>query len=205
MRESITGIASFESEQEETRSRGLGLTIGVIAALLVASLLVGGYTFLRRRHAQQVIAASAAEAPAVQARVPPKAQILVDEAMLKGDQTIIGGTVRNISNGDLTGLSVHLELKRRKNGATETASVPIAPPQLKPQQEGRYSLQLRSTEYSMVKLVALKSSSDSAMVAFTQLPGQKRPPEKLEPKVVGTRSGPADGFLNSPDNPARVP
>lgn len=206
MKESITGLTTFESPQQESRSRGLSLGLGVIAALLVTALIIGGYLLLRKRHAQQVLAAAQSQQPpSAQPKASPKVQIFVDEAMLKGDQTIIGGTVKNISNEDLTALSVDLELKRRKNGAVEHTSVLIAPEQLKPQQEGHYSVQLRSLDYSAVKLVGLKSG-DASMVAFTQLAGQKRPPEKPESKsIVVSRPGSPNGFLNSPDNPARVP
>jgi outer membrane PBP1 activator LpoA protein len=124
--------------------------------------------------------------------------------MLKGDQTVIGGTVRNISNEDLSALAVELELRRRKDGKAERALVTVEPSQLKPQQEGRYSLQLRSADYSSAKVVILKSG-ETTQVAFAQLPGQKRPPEKIESKVV-TRPGSSNGgFLNTPDKPMRVP
>ena len=206
MKDSMTGLSTFESQQQESRSRGLTLTLGVIAALVVTALLVSGYLILRKRHAQHLLAATQNQQPSTQPKAPPKVLILVDEAMLKGDQTIIGGTVKNISNEELTALSVNLELKRRKNGATEHTLVPIAPEQLKPQQEGRYSVQLRSADYSAVKLVGLKSGPESALVAFTQMPGQKRTPEKPESRTIVTgRPGSPGGFLNSPDNPARVP
>ncbi len=205
MEDIITGISTTETGAE---SRSLSRTlIGVVAALMVTAGLLGGYALLRQRHGQQVEAAKlAAAVPAPLPKGSPKAQIFVDEAMLKGDQTIVGGTVRNVSAGDLQNLSVKLELKRRKDGTAELASVPVTPQDLKPEQEGRYSLQLHSAHYSMVKLVSLQSGNDSALVVFTSLPGQKRPPEKIQGRtVVGGRSGSPDGFLNSPDNPMRVP
>jgi hypothetical protein len=130
----------------------------------------------------------------------------VDEALLKGGQTIIGGTVKNTFNEKLSGLSVELVLRRRKDSTIEQISVPIEPAELEPAQEGYYSLKLPAQEYSAVRLVNLRSG-DSNLLAYTSSLGQKRPPERIEPKVVivprtGSRGG---EFLNRPDNPARVP
>ncbi|HET6892251.1 MAG TPA: FxLYD domain-containing protein, partial [Pyrinomonadaceae bacterium] len=180
--------------------------------LLVTAALVAGYAYLRRRHSQQV-AAQALQAQQERAaqnvpapKGPAKAHILVDDALLKGGQTIIGGTVKNTSNEKLSGVSVELVLRRRKDATVEQTSVPIEPADLEPNQEGRYSLKLPAQDYSAVRLVSLRSG-DSNLLAYTSSPGQKRPPERIEPKVVivprsGSRSG---EFLNSPDNPARVP
>ena len=41
---------------------------------------------------------------------------MVDDALLQGGKTIIGGTVKNTSGEKLEGLAVELELKRRKDG-----------------------------------------------------------------------------------------
>ncbi len=185
--------------------------VAILAALLVTAVLVAGYAYLRRRHSQQVAAqalqtqqenAQNATAP----RGPAKAHILVDEALLKGGQTIIGGTVKNTSNEKLSGLSVELVLRRRKDATVEQTSVPIEPADLEPAQEGRYLLKLPAQEYSAVRLVSLRSG-DSNLLAYTSSLGQKRPAERIEPKVVvvprpGSRGG---EFLNTPDSPARVP
>src|SRR5438105_990626 len=126
-------------DQVEDRGRSVRLySIGLLCALVITGLVLGGYAMLRKRHAQQVLATAKNEQPpAVQPKGPNRAQILVDEAMIKGDQTIVGGTVKNISNDALPGLSVQLELRRRKDGKTELVSVPVEPSQLKPQEEGR--------------------------------------------------------------------
>jgi hypothetical protein len=183
----------------------------ILAALLVTAVLVAGYTYLRRRHSQQIAAQALqsqqekAQQNATAPKGPAKAHILVDDALLKGGQTIIGGTVKNTSNEKLSGLSVELVLRRRKDASVEQTSVPIEPAELEPAQEGHYSLKLPAQEYSAVRLVSLRSGDSS--LPYTSSQGQKRPPERIEPKVVIVpRSGSRGGeFLNTPDNPARVP
>jgi hypothetical protein len=208
MRATLLDSAIDDSAEEEKRSR-LRMLAGVLCALLVTGSVFAGYAYLRKRHAQQTLSAAqaAAGSSATQAKGPTKAEIYVDEALLKGDQTIIGGTVRNISGENLTELSVDLELRRRKDGAAQKQSVPVEPSQLGPQQQGRYSLQLRSADYSSVRLLALKGGTESSLLSYSSQPGQKRPPEKLETKtIIVNRPAPSkDGFLNTPDNPGRVP
>jgi hypothetical protein len=197
---------SDPSSAAQSRSRVL---LGVIAALVVTGLFFGGYALLRKQHQQKVIAAEREHAgPPVEPKGPPKAQILVDEALIKGDQTVVGGSVKNISGETLRNLGVDLDLIRRKDSGKERAVAQVEPAELAPNQEGRYSLQLRSADYITVKLVGLRSGTNPATVTFTAAPGQKRPFEKLEPKTtIVTRHAGAGkgGFLNSPDDPGRVP
>jgi CHASE2 domain-containing sensor protein len=184
------------------------MIVGVLVAILVTGSLFGGYLLLRKRHQQKVFAAAQAAAPKpTEPKGSAKAQILVDEALLKGDQTILGGTVRNISNENLSGLSVELDLVRRKGGQVERVSAPVQPAQLSPQQEGRYSLQRPSADYRGAKLVGLRSGDSLAQLVYVAAPGQKRPPEKLEAKtIIVGRPAPGKGeFLNTPDTPVRVP
>ena len=182
------------------------MAIGLVAALLFTGIVLSGYAYLRKRHEQhtQLAAAEYEKSLAGPSRGPVRAEIRVDDAMIKGDQILIGGAVKNISSDNLTGLSVDLELKRRRDGTPEKFSVPVTPVQLSAQQEGHYSLQVRSADYSNVKLVALKGSGDVAII-YNILPGQKRPPERLEPKEsVGKRPASRDEFYNTPDNPGRL-
>lgn len=194
-------------EEKQPASRKL---IAIISAIAVTAIVIAGYTYLRRRHNQQVQALAAqAQAQNDDPNVPKgpaKAHIWVDEALLKGGQTTIGGTVKNISNEKLSGIAVGLELRRRKDASLEQISAPIEPSALEPQQEGRYMLKLAAADYSSVRLINLRTG-DSSLIAYTTSPGQKRPPEKIEPKVVIVPRPPSKGgeFLNSPDNPARVP
>lgn len=192
--------------QDEKRSIGVMVLAGV-AALLITMLVFGGYTLLRKRHAED--SASLTPAAGKDAAKPPKALVLVDEALMQNGNTIIGGTVKNTSNEKLEQLFVELELRRRKDAFTETKLISLNPTDLAPQQEGRYSLQLRAQDYSSAKLIGLKLGSTQSPLPYTSAQGQKRPLERLESKTVivgGKPTGKQGGeFLNSPDNPARVP
>ena len=204
----ITDSVESELLREEKNSRGRQLLAGACAILFTAAVFAG-YVYFRNRHAR--LSAAASEPPKASAtnvpKGPARAHILVDEALLKGGQTIIGGSVKNISPETLAGLAVELELKRRTGDETERMNVAVNPDQLAPNEEGRYALKLPAQQFSSVRLVALKGGAESALLAFTSAPGQKRPLERLEPKVivVPRRSTGHGEFLNSPDNPARVP
>jgi hypothetical protein len=198
----------IESHQDELfvepkSSAGPKLLAG-LAALLVTALVFAGYTLLRKRHASSLV--SPRSASATEAR-PPKALILIDEALLQGGKTIIGGIVKNTSSEKLEELAVELELRRRKDAVIETRSIPLAPASLDSQEEGRYLLELKAQDYSSARLVALKAGPNSLPLPYATAQGQKRPLERLEPKtiIVGRPSGKGGEFLNSPDNPARVP
>ncbi len=193
----------------EEKSSGGRKLIAVLCAILVTVGFIAGYAYLRKRHSQQMLAsAGPAQQPQQTVRKgPAKAHILVDDALMKAGQSIIGGTVKNISSERLTSLAVSLELRRRKDAVIEQLAVNVEPPDLEPGQEGRYALTVQAQQYLSVRLVGLKAGSDSAPLSYTTSPGQKRAPERLEPRIViGPRTGSRGGdFLNSPDNPARVP
>ncbi len=197
-----------ESENEElfieaSESSGLKV-LAVLSALLVTALVFAGYAYLRNRHAQSALS----QQPAVQPKAPPQALIRVDEAMIQGSNTVLGGTVKNISNEKLNGLSVELEVKRRKDGTVEKKLVALNPGDLDPSQEGRYSLLLKAQDYASAKLTALHSGAVAAGVPYTLAPGEKRPLERMETKTVTVDKAPPgkrSEFLNGPDNPARVP
>jgi hypothetical protein len=178
--------------------------LAAISALVITALVFVGYAYLKKRHAQS--AASNQPAAVAEPRLPLQAAIEVDEALLQGSNTVLGGSVKNISSGRLNGVSVELELKRRKDGTAERMAVPLNPADLDPSQEGRYSLQLKAQDYVAAKVVGLHSAS--AALGYTLAPGAKRPPERLETKTITVgkpQPGKGSEFLNSPDNPARVP
>lgn len=135
------------------------------------------------------------------------ALITVDEALLKGGTTTLGGTVKNTATEPMGPLSVELELKRRTGGGTDTKLVTLQPSQLVPQQEGRYSLQVKAQDYGSARVVGLRAGADSASIPYTTAQGQKRPLERLESKsvLVDKPRSKAGGFLNTPETPARVP
>jgi hypothetical protein len=190
---------------EATESSGLKVAAAV-AALLITAIVFAGYAYLRKRQAQS--AAPTQQAAIVSPKAPAQALILADEALLQGTNTVLGGSVRNISNGKLSALSVELELKRRRSDTTERKQVPLTPADLDTSQEGRYSLQLKAQDYISAKVVALHTGSENAVVPYTLAQGDKRPQEKLETKTIKidkSAPGKRSEFLNSPDNPARVP
>ncbi|MDQ2975870.1 MAG: hypothetical protein M3R69_10730 [Acidobacteriota bacterium] len=182
--------------------------LGAGLAVLITAGLFLGYTALRKRHQQNNAAQVIAGTPQTgEPKKPPKALVLVDDALLQGGKTIIGGTVRNTSPEKLGDVSVELELKRRKDGVGEKRLVALEPAHLEPQQEGRYSVQLKAQDYGSARLVALRVGPDSLPLPYATAQGQKRAPERLESKTVTVekRSSKGGAFLNSPDNPAHVP
>jgi hypothetical protein len=188
-------------------STGLKI-IALVAAIAVAALLLGGYFYLRQRHAEETRVAGSNAVAEPAPRKPPKAMILVDEATIGGGKTTLAGTVRNTSRENLAGLQVELELKSRKGAGPEKRLVKLEPADLQPEQEGRYSLQLRAQDYASARLVALRSGADMASVPYTTGQGQKRQPERLESKTITVDKPPPgkrNEFLNTPDSPARVP
>ncbi|MDQ6652533.1 MAG: hypothetical protein M3Y84_07295 [Acidobacteriota bacterium] len=200
----ITDSHEHELFSEPKGSLGAKLVAGV-CALTITALVLAGYAFLRRRHLQNAPVGS--QALSGEPKGPPKAMVLVDDALMQGGKTIIGGTVKNISAEKLEELSVELELKRRKDGIGEKQLVALEPSQLDPAKEARYSIQLKGQDYGSVRLVALKAGPNLLPLAYTVAQGQKRPAERLESKtiIIDKRSSQRGEFLNSPDNPARVP
>ncbi len=202
----ITDSHSEELFVEQKGSLGPKV-LAALCALVITALVLVGYAYLRKRHAQSTSFGRPGQTQAMEAKGPPKAMILVDDALLKGGNTIIGGTVKNISGERLGEVAVELELKRRKDGVAERRLVALEPSQLEPQQEGTYSLTLRANEYGSARLVALKAGTNSASLPYTVGQGQKRPPERIESKTitVDKRSSKRAEFFNSPASPARVP
>lgn len=203
----LTDSVDSEFLQEEKASFSRKLIAGLLALVFTAAVL-SGYLYFRNRHAKQTLSQSEPkQALTTASRGPIKAHVLMDEALLKSGQTIIGGSVKNTSQETLSGLSVELELKRRAGGTSERMTVPLIPEQLEPNEEGRYSLKLPAQQFSAVRLASLTSEPNATQLAFTTGVGQKRPLEKIEPKVVVIPRPRSKGgeFLNSPDNPARVP
>ena len=202
-------IDSAEDELFVERKSSASLKlIAAIAALAVTVAVFVGYTYLRQRHAgDKANLVNPSDGLPAEPKKPPQALILVDDAMMQSGKSLIGGTVKNTSGQRLSELQVELELKRRKDASSETRLVALQPSQLEPGQDGRYSLELKSQDYSSAKLVALRGPA-ATVIPYTTSQGQKRPPERLDSKTITVdrpRSSKKDESLNSPDNPARVP
>ena len=191
----------------EARSSSILKLVAAVAAIAITVLVFVGYTTIRKRHAEESAATLQAAQPKTEPRAVPKAQILVDDAMLRAGTITLGGTVKNTSNEVLGPLVVELELRKRTGGGVETRSVNLQPATLKPQEEGRYLLQLKSQEFGTARVVALRAGDGSTAIAYTTAQGLKRPEERLESKTIVVDKPRSQGgeFLNTPDNPARVP
>jgi hypothetical protein len=193
-------------EKNDRTSSSARLLAG-ICAVLVTALLLAGYAYMRKRHAARVaISVPPVEIASNVPKGPPKVHVLVDDPLLKAGDTLIGGTVKNISSEGLDGLLVELELRRRKDGTVEQRSVSVQPENLGPNEAGRYAVKLPAQEYGGVRLVGVREN-DSPLLAHTSSQGQRRPFEKTESKtvVVGKPARKGEEFLNTPDNPGRVP
>ena len=184
-----------------------GKLLGIVCAVAVTAILLAGYAFIRRFHAQKILA-NQTPPPTTDTgpKGPPVAHIFVDQPMLEKGVTTIGGVIKNTSQGELTGLAVDLELYRRKDGATEQKLVSVEPGTLQPQGEGTYSLKLSASDYASIKLVGLRADPQSKLIAYSTSAGKQRPPERLEPRtVILKKPGRPGEFINTPDNPAKVP
>ncbi|HEU4770436.1 MAG TPA: hypothetical protein VFS77_23920 [Pyrinomonadaceae bacterium] len=192
------------AEQHDSNRR---LLLGVVCAVAVTALLIAGYAYIRRYHAQRILAENTPP-PVTDSgpKGPALAQVVVDEPMLEKGFTVIGGVVKNISGRELSGVSVVLELRRRKDGGLEEQALPVTPSALQPQQEGSYSLKAPAQDFASIRLIGLRVDPQSTLIAYTSAQGKKRPPERFEPRtIVVKRSGKPGEFINSPDNPGRLP
>ncbi|HEX8141744.1 MAG TPA: hypothetical protein VF553_04055 [Pyrinomonadaceae bacterium] len=207
-------MESIHLETEPKRSPII-LIAALVCAVAITGALFAGYVYLRRRHAENERAQQQqqqqSQAPtASRPTGPPLLQVYEDDALIKGSQALVGATVVNISAETLTDITVELELRRRTGGATETRSLALTPKDLAPEQQGRYALTVLSRDYSYARLIRIKSGARSTDIPFKSLPGAQRPPERpSQPKtVVVPRPTPRKGeeeFINTPDNPSRVP
>lgn len=200
-----------EVDSPETRRGRSSLiqVVSILLALAITATLLIGFLVWRKRHEERVGVEPQAQSKSVRPALPLKVQVYMDEAVRKGPQALIGGTVHNISNEALSNLSLEIQLTRRKDAGTETRSLGVEPKELAPDQKGRYSLTLTG-DYDSVKILSIKSGPNSAEIGFKKAPGAPRPVERTpEPKtiIVNRPSAPKQGeeFINTPDNPARIP
>ena len=191
--------------EDEERRRNRRLFIGLICALLLTGMVLGGYLYLRTRHEREVAAAVENEKARALA---PKVEVLVDDATLNGKQTVLAGTIHNISNELLRNISVELELKRRAGGGLETRAVTPDHTELAPDGKARYGLELLAQDYSTARLLRIVAGENRQEVPFKALPGVPRPPlaAPAGKTVIVNRPAPrSDEFINTPNNPVRVP
>jgi hypothetical protein len=193
------------ARERESNKRKL---LAVVCAVALTAILLVGYGYIRKYHAAKVLAENTPPPPVVDAgpKGPALAHVMLDEPSIAKGMTTIGGVVKNVSKQDLSGLSVVIELRRRKDGGLEESVLPVTPSQLQPEQEGSYSVTLPAQNFASIRLAGLKADPQATLIAYSSSQGKKRTPERLEPKtIVVKRSGKPGEFINSPDNPGRIP
>ena len=192
------------ARENESSKRKL---LAVVCAVAVTAIILIGYGVIRKRYAERLLAENTPPPVADSGpKGPPLAHIVIDEPTLEKGMTTIGGVVRNISKQELSGLTVVIELRRRRDSGLEQAALAVTPTPLQPEQEGSYSLRVPVQEFASIRLAGLKADPQSALVAYTSAQGKKRTPERIEPRtIIVKRSGKPGEFINSPDNPGRIP
>jgi hypothetical protein len=190
---------------EEEKRRTKRLLIGILCAVLLTGAVLGGYIALRKRHERQVAAVVEAEVK----RKAPKVEVFVDDALVNGKTTTLGGTVHNISTENLQNMAVELQLRRRVGSGLDTRVVELETPELAPDARSHYGIQVATEDYISATFSRVVSGADRAAVPFKALPGNPRPPMDAPGSktiIVDKRNpGKGDEFINTPNNPGRVP
>jgi hypothetical protein len=199
----------FHPEEAIARERDSNKVklLALVCAVAVTAILLVGFGLVRKYHAQKVLAENTPPPVADSGpKGPVLAHVVLDEPSIAKGMTTIGGVVKNISKQDLNGLSVVIELRRRKDGGLEENILPVTPAQLQPEQEGSYSVTLPAQNFASIRLAGLKADPQSTLIAYSSSQGKKRTPERLEPKTIVVKRGGKPGeFINTPDTPGRIP
>jgi hypothetical protein len=190
---------------EEEKRHTQRLLVGLVCALLLTGLVLGGYMYLRKRHERQVAAAQELEVK----KSAPKVEVFVDDAVVNGKTTTLGGVVHNISQESLSNLAVELQLRRRVGAGVDLKAVAPETTELAPDARARYSLQIATQDYISATFLRVTGGGDKAAIPFKASPGTPRPP--MDPPASKTivvekpRTSRGDEFINTPNNPGRVP
>lgn len=190
----------FQSRKAKTVTRA-ELLVGILCALLLGGTFLGGYLWLVRLHARQIAAIELGNQKTV-----PKVEVFVDDTIIDGKKATLGGTLHNISKETLRGIAVELQLRRRTGGGIETRAVVPELTELAPDGKTRYSLEVQVQDY--VSSTFLRVLSGEKAVQFKALPGAARPPMETpasKTTIVNRPAPKGEEFINSPNNPGRVP
>jgi hypothetical protein len=190
--------------EEEEKRHTRRLLVGLLCALILTGTVLGGYLYLRKRHERQVAAAVELE----NKKKAPKVEVFVDDATVNGKTSLLGGTIHNISGEPLHNIAVELQLRRRAGSGIETRAVTPEQTELAPDGRTRYSLEVPVQDYISVTFLRVVAGDNRAQVPFKALPGAARPP--MDPPASKTiqvsRPAPkGEEFINTPNNPGRVP
>src|SRR2546421_10175131 len=165
-----TNPIPFDEEEKRHAQR---LLIGLLCALLITGLVFGGYMYLRKRHERQLAAAAELEVK----KNAPKVEVFVDDALVNGKTTTLGGTVHNISSENLANIAVELQLRRRVGGGVDLRTVVPESVNLEPGARTRYNLQVATQDYISVTFARVIGGRGSAAGPFQAGPRTPRPPE----------------------------
>lgn len=191
------------SQEKESNKRKL---LAGVCAVAITAVLLAGYALVRRYHALRVAAETPPAAPDTTPRGPAVAHVVVDEPTLDKGMTTVGGVVRNISDQQLSAVSVMLEFRRRKDGKTEQTVLPVTPGALQPQEEGAYAAKFSIDEFASVRLAGVHAGPQRTLIVYSSSQGKRRAPERLPAQtIVVKRAGKPGEFINTPDNPGRIP
>lgn len=190
---------------EEEKRRTRRFLIGLVCALVLTGLVFGGYMLLRKRHERQVAAATQVEVQKKAAKV----RVSVDDPIVNGNRTVLGGTIENISNEALQNIAVELQLRRRVGSGVDTKTVTPELTDLAPGAQTRYSVEVATQDYIASTFARVVGGSDRAAIPFKAQPGNAAPamdsPGSKTIVVDKPRSSKKDEFINTPNNPGRVP
>jgi hypothetical protein len=184
--------------------------ISILAAILVTAGLLIGYLVWRKNQAEQVAPSQqTSSSKPLRPVLPLKAQVFMDDAIRKDSKVTISGTIQNVSNEKLSNVVVDLELTHRKDAGTDIQSLKTEPSDLGPAESGKYSLTLTG-DYRSVKLLRIKAGTQAEEIGFKTAQGAMRPaehPPETKTIIVNKPSTPkpGDDFINTPDNPSKIP
>src|SRR6266571_3536068 len=156
--------------EEEERRHTRRLIVGILCALILTGSVLGGYIYLRKRHERQV---AAAEAAVLQnnRKLPPKVEVLVDDAVTNGGKSLLAGTVHNISSEALHNIAVELQLRKRTGGGVETRVVTPESTELPSDGRVRYQVEVSVQDYvSATFLRVVGGGGDRAGIPFKAMP-----------------------------------
>lgn len=180
--------------------------IAIFAALIIVAGLGLGFIMLRSRLTpKREIQTSSAPAPTLS---EVQVQVFQDDIVMRDNQVIVGGTIRNSSNRKLENLVLDFEFTSGDASKKEVErikqSIAVEPDELQPASEGRYLLELPAGRWSGARIVGVKSAENIAL-NFRTAEGKRRPvaPPPVSEKivVVKPRPRPKAGaeFINTPE------
>ncbi|HKP39086.1 MAG TPA: hypothetical protein VJT71_19665 [Pyrinomonadaceae bacterium] len=192
--------------EEEEKRHTRRFLVGLLCAFLLTGLVLGGYILLRKRHERQVAAATAVEVKKKAAKVV----VFVDEPIVNGKSTVLGGTVHNVSTEVLQNIAVELQLRRRAGSGVDLRAITPESPDLAPDARTRYSLEIPTQDYITSTFFRVVGGGDRAAIPFKAQPGNEAPPMDAPASKTVVVEKPRsnrgkDEFINTPANPGRVP